>query len=551
MFKKTTLVMIVSVLMLLFSSSITHANDTWALRQGAASLSNFNPINMSNELFLKHEIDKTNYGRPLVNGDSLFMVKSSSKVTAVSLDTKAVKWEFTPPNGKDIRTIAIVNGNLAVVTYGKTYLLKDDGFDKTILWESDSWGNYVNFDDSTIYLATVTSIHAVDIQSGKSLWSYNLPNGTEVSSALSNSPNGLFFLTHNRTQGENNLFKLNKQNGQIQWTTNTPITGDPMILNEKVYLAYQNKIAAFHTTNGAYAFNKTISETEYFITIRNDTLSANNESVFARTDEGNIVGIDPNTGNFHFKTSFMDNKYGSKFSRGPILVTNNQLVLENEGKLKFFNSQTGNHEHTLEYGVYKLEPILITDKYLLAANWEKIFVFAPPADEQYTEPDGGIEPEQPQAPDPDPQEEQMIYVVKPGDTLWKVAMEFKTTVQKIVELNNLNPNGYLWVGQNINVPKPQQAYVVQSGDTLWKIASQHKVTVQSIIEENKLDPGSYILVGQRLIIPDQAGQTYKIQSGDTLWKIANQFNISVQSIIEKNNLDPTQYIWVGQQLQIP
>lgn len=46
------------------------------------------------------------------------------------------------------------------------------------------------------------------------------------------------------------------------------------------------------------------------------------------------------------------------------------------------------------------------------------------------------------------------YVVKPGDTLSAIAARFGTTVQKIVELNNIaNPN-LISVGQTLLIPKP-------------------------------------------------------------------------------------------------
>lgn len=149
------------------------------------------------------------------------------------------------------------------------------------------------------------------------------------------------------------------------------------------------------------------------------------------------------------------------------------------------------------------------------------------------DPDGNLQPEQPPAPDPQ-QPEQMIYVVKSGDTLWKIANEFGTTVQKIVEINKLDPNTYLWVGQNLSVPKPQHVHTVQSGDTLWKIAAKYGTTVQAIIEANKLDPNAHILVGQRLVIPKtQATKIHTVKSGDTLWKIAQQYNTTVQAINPK------------------
>ena len=46
----------------------------------------------------------------------------------------------------------------------------------------------------------------------------------------------------------------------------------------------------------------------------------------------------------------------------------------------------------------------------------------------------------------------MTYTVQPGDTLAAVAYRYGTSVQQLVELNNIaNPN-YIWVGQIITVP---------------------------------------------------------------------------------------------------
>ncbi len=46
----------------------------------------------------------------------------------------------------------------------------------------------------------------------------------------------------------------------------------------------------------------------------------------------------------------------------------------------------------------------------------------------------------------------MAYTVQPGDTLLSIAYRYGTTVQQLVELNNIaNPN-YIWVGQSIVIP---------------------------------------------------------------------------------------------------
>ncbi|MBS4031895.1 MAG: LysM peptidoglycan-binding domain-containing protein [Clostridiales bacterium] len=53
-------------------------------------------------------------------------------------------------------------------------------------------------------------------------------------------------------------------------------------------------------------------------------------------------------------------------------------------------------------------------------------------------------------------------------------------------------------------PKPQptgRVYIVRSGDSIWKIARMFGVTMESIIAANNLQNPSLIFPGQKLIIP--------------------------------------------------
>ena len=44
-------------------------------------------------------------------------------------------------------------------------------------------------------------------------------------------------------------------------------------------------------------------------------------------------------------------------------------------------------------------------------------------------------------------------------------------------------------------------YVVQSGDTLWKIARHYNTTVESIIQANKIADPDAVLTGEKILIP--------------------------------------------------
>ncbi|MGM0883137.1 MAG: LysM peptidoglycan-binding domain-containing protein [Bacillota bacterium] len=159
------------------------------------------------------------------------------------------------------------------------------------------------------------------------------------------------------------------------------------------------------------------------------------------------------------------------------------------------------------------------------------------------------------------------YTVISGDTLWKIAAKFNTTVSKMVTINNLDPNKYLYVGQKLKIPavktvEPVQpsTYKVQTGDTLWKIAQKFGTTIAAFVSANGLDPAKYLQVGQTLTIPEKSTTVqppaaqpiiHTVQSGDTLWKIAQKYSLTVDAIVKANNLDPNKYLVIGQKLTIP
>jgi LysM repeat protein len=92
---------------------------------------------------------------------------------------------------------------------------------------------------------------------------------------------------------------------------------------------------------------------------------------------------------------------------------------------------------------------------------------------------------------------------------------------------------------------PRNIYDVKLGDSLWKIA----ITYRTSVEDLKLFNGmqsDLILVGQKLRVPIM----YEVVPGDTLWKLSQAFNSTVQSIKTTNGLT-SDTIYIGQKLKIP
>ena len=153
------------------------------------------------------------------------------------------------------------------------------------------------------------------------------------------------------------------------------------------------------------------------------------------------------------------------------------------------------------------------------------------------------------------EEEETLYTVKAGDTLYKIAAANNTTVDEIKALNNLTSNN-LSIGQLLKLPSPltpETTYTVQKGDSLYAIANKYNTTVDALKKANNLT-SNILSIGQVLKIPTvletETGITYTVKSGDSLYSIAREYNTTVDAIKSLNNLS-SNLLSIGQVLKIP
>ena len=94
------------------------------------------------------------------------------------------------------------------------------------------------------------------------------------------------------------------------------------------------------------------------------------------------------------------------------------------------------------------------------------------------------------------------YTVKKGDSLYKIANTYNTSVSDIVRLNNLNSNN-LSIGQVLKIPTNNSpvttTYVVKKGDSLYSIAKTYNTTVDALKLKNNLTTNN-LSIGQILKI---------------------------------------------------
>ncbi|SDQ11392.1 3D domain-containing protein [Virgibacillus salinus] len=87
-------------------------------------------------------------------------------------------------------------------------------------------------------------------------------------------------------------------------------------------------------------------------------------------------------------------------------------------------------------------------------------------------------------------------------------------------------------------------YKVEKGDNLWDIAEEYNTTVDELVETNELKT-TVIQPKQKLFI----NETYMVEQGDTLIGIGKEYDVSVQDLKKWNKLE-SDLIVIGQELEI-
>jgi spore germination cell wall hydrolase CwlJ-like protein len=92
------------------------------------------------------------------------------------------------------------------------------------------------------------------------------------------------------------------------------------------------------------------------------------------------------------------------------------------------------------------------------------------------------------------------YTVAPGDSLYKIGQTFNTSVNTIIQNNNLS-SIMLYPGQTLDIPS--KPYTVQNGDSLYLVSQKFGISLYTLRQlNNKWD--NTIYSGQTLYVPSSA-----------------------------------------------
>ncbi len=169
------------------------------------------------------------------------------------------------------------------------------------------------------------------------------------------------------------------------------------------------------------------------------------------------------------------------------------------------------------------------------------------------------------------------YTVVAGDNLYRLAIQFNTTVDAIAQANGISNPHWIYVNQQLTIPSGSSSgstgsddkgstdssggyhYVVQ-GDTLSQLAMTYGTTVEQLATWNNISNVNFIRVGWTLKVSESAsagntGSTatptqYTVVKGDNLWDLSMKYGTTVRQLAAWNNIPNIHLIYVGQVLTV-
>lgn len=159
------------------------------------------------------------------------------------------------------------------------------------------------------------------------------------------------------------------------------------------------------------------------------------------------------------------------------------------------------------------------------------------------------------------------YLVKRGDTLSSIALKFETSVDTLAVINNIQNPNLIYVGQVLEIPglntvstQNNIIYVVRRGDTLSGIAARYNTTVNNLVSLNNIENPNLIYPGEILRIQENSKNVneindlnhvlYTVKRGDTLTSIARKYGVTISHIVELNQIANPNLIYAGEILRI-
>jgi peptidoglycan-N-acetylglucosamine deacetylase len=134
------------------------------------------------------------------------------------------------------------------------------------------------------------------------------------------------------------------------------------------------------------------------------------------------------------------------------------------------------------------------------------------------------------------------YIVQPGDTMFRIATRYNTTVAALAQLNGIVNANIIRVGQRLIVPVPGGSPPPTVVPPVPTLPGPTPVLVTPTL-------GAPVPT----VVPPTAApaRLHTVQAGENLYRISLRYGVSMRALIQANGIADANRIFVGQRLTIP
>ncbi len=173
------------------------------------------------------------------------------------------------------------------------------------------------------------------------------------------------------------------------------------------------------------------------------------------------------------------------------------------------------------------------------------------------------------------------YIVKAGDSWYRIAKMFGLTASRLAEINGKTVNAVIIPGEKLQIASSENTnsssgsatknsgeYTVKAGDSWYRIAKKYGISASALAKANGRNLNNVILVGEKINIPstttsnssndqtnadvdNQAKSSYTVQQGDSWYRISRKFGVTTYSLAKLNGRTINDTIFPGEKLAIP
>jgi murein DD-endopeptidase MepM/ murein hydrolase activator NlpD len=174
----------------------------------------------------------------------------------------------------------------------------------------------------------------------------------------------------------------------------------------------------------------------------------------------------------------------------------------------------------------------------------------------------------------EPPSQDVIHVVKQGETVFSIAQSYGLTVDAVTHFNGISDPRQIYTGQQLVIPvvdsdatvQALAPYLVQAGDTLQAIALRYQTDIQELMRVNRMVSPAATYAGQVIQVPvsgEEEGETILeqsvqalgtisvVQPGDTVFRTALRYGMSSWTLAKASQVINSALLFPGQDLLVP